>query len=124
MNILTVIVRIILGLAFAVFGLNFFLHFLPNPPPQPGLRGDYIRVLVASDYIYVIGAMQLLSGLLLLIGRFVPLGLTILAGILFNIWAFHLLMDPAGFPPALIATLLWAWLMWQYRDRFAGILQP
>jgi len=124
MKIATVIVRIVVGLAFVVFGLNFFLHFLPNPPPQPGLRGDYIRVLGASGYIYVIGAMQLLSGLLLLIGRFIPLGLTILAAMIFNIWAFHILMDPKGFPPALIATLLWAFLVWRYRESFVGIFRP
>ena len=124
MKIATIIVRVFLGLIFVVFGSNAFLHFLPNPPPQPGLLGDYIRVFLASGYIYVIGGMQLLSGLLLLIGRFVPLGLTILAAIIFNIWAFHLLMDPKGFPPALVVTLLWAFLFWSYRERFAGILRP
>ena len=107
-----------------VFGSNFVLHFLPMPPPPPSLSGDYTRVLVASGYIYVIGAMQLLSGLLLLIGRFVPLGLTILAAIIFNIWTFHILMDPKGFPPALVVTLLWALVFWRYRENFSGILRP
>ena len=121
MKILTIIARILLGLAFTIFGLNFFLNFIPQPPPPPGLAGDYAKVMAASHYFYAIGAMQLLSGLLLLIGRFVPLALTILAAILFNIWAFHLLMAPAGFGPAVIATILWAFLVWQYRERFAGI---
>ena len=68
--------------------------------------------------------LQLLSGLLLLIGRFVPLGLTILAAILFNILAFHILMAPAGFGPAVVATLLWAFLAWQHRESFAALLRP
>lgn len=124
MKILTIIARVLLGLAFVVFGLNFFLNFIPSPPPPPGLAGDYFKVFSASGYTHVVGAMQLLSGLLLLVGRFVPLGLTILAAILFNIWAFHLLMAPAGFGPAVFATILWAFLVWSYRDRFAGILRP
>jgi len=124
MKILTVIARIILGLAFVVFGLNFILNFLPQPPPPAGLAGDYSKVFVASHLSYAIGAMQFLSGLLLLLGRFVPLALTILAGILFNILAFHILMDPQGIGPGIVATLLWALLFWQYRDRFAGILRP
>jgi uncharacterized membrane protein YphA (DoxX/SURF4 family) len=124
MKTVTTIARIVLGLVFVVFGLNFFLNFIPQPPPPPGLAGDYFKVFVASHYTYAVGAMQLLSGLLLLIGRFVPLGLTILAAILFNIWAFHILMAPQGFGPAIIATLLWAFLVWQHRESFAGIVRP
>lgn len=126
MKILTTIVRVILGLAFTVFGLNFFFNFIPQPPPPPGLAGDFVKVFAASGFMYAVGAMQLLSGLMLLIGRFVALGLTILAAILFNIWVFHLTMAPGvkELAPGMIATLLWAFLVWQYRDRFAGILKP
>ncbi len=124
MKIATIIARVLLGLAFVVFGLNFFLNFIPAPPPPPGLAGDYFKVFAASGYTHVVGAMQLLSGLLLLIGRFVPLGLTILAAIIFNIWAFHLLMAPEGFPPALVVTLLELFLLWRYRESFAGIVRP
>ena len=124
MKIATVIVRILVGLVFVFFGSNLFLHFLPTPPPPPGLAGDYIKVFVDSGYANVIGVMQLLAGLLLLIGRFVPFGLTILGGIIFNILCFHILMEPQGLGPGIIATLLWAFLVWRYRERFAGILQP
>jgi putative oxidoreductase len=124
MKIATLICRILLGLAFVVFGVFPFLTFLPQPPPPPGLAGDYVRVFIASHYAQVIGAMQLLSGLMLLSGKFVPLGLTILAAILFNIWAFHLLMEPAGIVPGAVATLLWAVVFSRYRESFAGILRP
>ena len=124
MKIFATIVRVILGLAFTVFGLNFFLHFIPEPPPPPGLAGDFVKVFAASGFMYAVGAMQLLSGLLLLIGRFVPLALTILAAILYNIWVFHLTMAPAGLGPGIVATLLWAFLFWQYRERLSGLLRP
>jgi uncharacterized membrane protein YphA (DoxX/SURF4 family) len=123
MKIATTIVRILFGLAFTVFGLNFFLNFIPAPPPT-GLAGDYFKVMAASHYLYVIGAMQLLSGLLLLIGKFVPLALTILAGMLFNILAIHILMAPEGLPMALAFVVIELFLIWSYRDRFAGILRP
>ncbi len=83
MKIATTIARVLLGLIFVVFGSNAFLHFLPMPPLSQGLAGDFVRVFFASGYVYVIGAMQIVSGLLLLIGSFVPLGLTILAAIIF-----------------------------------------
>jgi uncharacterized membrane protein YphA (DoxX/SURF4 family) len=124
MKILTVIVRVLLGLIFVFFGSNAFLRFLPMPPLPEGTAGLYLKAFFDSGYVYVIGGMQVIGGLLLLIGRFVPLGLTILAAIIFNIWAFHILMAPEGFPPALVVTVLEMFLLWQYRENFAGILRP
>jgi putative oxidoreductase len=124
MKIVTIIARVLLGLIFVVFGSNAFLRFLPMPPLPQGVTGEYLHAFFASGYVYVIGGFQVVGGLLLLIGRFVPLGLTILAAIIVNIWAFHLLMAPEGLPPAVVVTILELFLVWSYRDRFAGILRP
>jgi putative oxidoreductase len=124
MKILTIIARVLLGLIFVFFGSNGFLHFLPMPPLPQGVTGEYLHAFFASGYVYVISGFQVAGGLLLLIGRFVPLGLTILAAIIANIWAFHLLMAPEGLPPAVVVTILELFLLWSYRDRFAGILRP
>ncbi len=124
MKILTIIARVLLGLIFVVFGSNAFLHFLPMPPLPQGVAGLYLKAFFESGYVYVIGGIQLIAGLLLLVGRFVPLGLTILAAIIFNIWAFHILMAPEGFPPALVVTVLELFLLWQYRSAFAALLKP
>jgi putative oxidoreductase len=124
MKIATIIVRLLLGLMFVVFGLNFFLNFIPAPPPKPGLAADYFKVFAASGYMHVVGALQLLSGLLLLIGRFVPLALTILAAMIFNILVFHVLMAPEGLAVAIVVAVLEVFLVLSYRDRFAGILRP
>jgi putative oxidoreductase len=124
MKVATVIARVLLGLIFVVFGSNAFFRFLPMPAPPPNLAGDYLRVFFASGYVYVIGGFQVLGGLLLLIGRFVPLGLTILGAIIVNILVFHTLMAPEGFPPAIVVTVLEIFLVWRYRTAFVGILQP
>ena len=124
MKILTIIVRTLLGLMFVVFGANAFLRFLPMPPPPPNLAGDFIKVFFASGYVYFIGGFQFVAGLLLLIGRFVPLGLTILAGIIINILIFHILMAPEGFGPAIVVTILELFLLWRYRAAFAPLLRP
>ena len=125
MKILTVIARILLGLAFVVFGSNAFLHFMPAPPPPPTLAGDFQKVFMASGWANVIGAFQLLGGLLLLIGRFVPLGLTILGAIIVNILTFHALMAPeaAALGPGIVVAALELFLVWQYRAAFAGLFQ-
>lgn len=124
MKVLTIIVRVLLGLIFVFFGSNGLLHFLPMPPLPQGVTGEFLHSFFDSGYVYVISAFQLIAGLLLLIGKFVPLGLTILGAIIVNIWAFHLLMAPEGLPPAVVVTVLELFLVWSYRDRFAGILRP
>ena len=126
MKILTITARILLGLVFVIFGANAFLGFLKMPPPPPGLAGDYLKVFLASGYVHVIGGFQLLAGLLLLIGRFVPFALTILAGMIVNIWTFHILMAPelGGLVPAIIVTMLELFLLWRYRAAFAPLLRP
>ena len=123
MKILTIIARVLLGLIFVVFGSNAFLNFLPMPPLPKGLAGEYLHAFFTSGYVYFIGGLQVVGGLLLLIGRFVPLGLTILGAIIVNIWLFHILMAPEGLPPAIVVTVLELFLAWRYRQAFAGILR-
>ena len=126
MKILTIIARILLGLIFVFFGSNAFLRFLPMPPLPQGVTGEYLHAFFASGYVYVIGGFQVIGGLLLLTGRFVPLGVTILCAIIVNIWAFHLLMapEPAGLVPAIVVTTLELFLVWRYRDAFKEIVRP
>ena len=126
MKIATIIARVLLGLIFVVFGSNAFLHFIPMPPLPQGVTGEYLHAFFASGYVYVIGGFQFIGGLLLLIGRFVPLGLTILGAIIVNIWVFHILMapEPAGLAPAIVVTVLALFLVCRYRDTFAGIVRP
>ena len=123
MKILTIIARVLLGLAFVVFGANFFLHFIPMKSAPTGLAGEFFHALAGSGYLYAIGAMQFIGGLLVLIGLWVPLGLTILAAEIFNIWAFHLTMSPHDLLPPIIVTILEAFLIWSYRERFAALFQ-
>ena len=124
MKILTIIARVLLGLGFVVFGSNAFLHFIPMPPLPQNLAGDYTRVFLASGYVYFIGGFQVIGGLLLLVGRFVPLALTILGAIIVNILIFHALMAPEGFPPALVFTALELFLVWRYRETFVPLFKP
>ena len=123
MKLATIVARVLLGLIFVVFGSNAFLRFLPMPPLPQGITGEYLHAFFESGYVYAIGGLQVIGGLLLLIGRFVPLGLTILGAIIVNIWLFHILMAPelGGMMPAILVTILELFLVWQYRAAFKGI---
>jgi hypothetical protein len=114
--------RSLLGLTFTVFGLNGFLHFLPQPAPS-GAAGAFAGALFATGYFLpLLKGTEVIAGLLLLSNRFVPLALTLLAPIIVNIAAFHLFLAPG---PLMVAFLVGteAYLAWAYRDAFAPMLK-
>jgi putative oxidoreductase len=122
MKITIVIARFLLGLIFLVFGLNGFLHFIHSPLPS-GTAGQFVGALVASNYLIVVFLLQLVSAILLLANRHVPLALTLLAPVIVNILMFHVLMDPSGLVPAIVVTVLWAVVFLSVRSAFTGLLQ-
>ena len=76
MKIATIIARSLLGLIFIVFGSNMILNFIPMPPPPEGPARQFMTAMFLSHYLYVVGALQVVGGLLLFTGRWAPLGLT------------------------------------------------
>jgi putative oxidoreductase len=122
MKIAAIIARTLLGLGFIVFGLNGFLHFIPMPP-MSGPPGDFFNATaVESHYFLMVAFFQVLGGLLALSGRFTPLGLTILAGILVNILTFHItLTGGAGIVNGVVFGVLELFCIYAYRANFAGI---
>lgn len=120
MKIASIIARYLLGLVFTVFGLNGFLQFIPQQPPANPLALQFLGAVSQSHFAAFFFALQLVAGLLLLSGFFVPLALTILAAELYNILAFHLTLSP-GIAPGLVACVLWVLVFLQYRDSFNGI---
>ena len=123
MKVAAMIARYLLGVIFVFFGSNILLHFLPTPPMPPGPMAQFSGVLQSTGYFYVVGVIQVASGILLLINRYVPLALTLLGPVLVNILLFHILMAPSAIEVALFATILWFIIFWSVRSAFAGIFQ-
>ena len=108
---------------FTVFGLNFFLQFLPQPPPPPQ-AGTFLTGLVASGYLFpLLKGTEVAAGLLLLSNRYVALALTVLAPIVLNIVAFHLFLAPSGVALSITVLALELYLAWHHRAAFAPLLQ-
>jgi uncharacterized membrane protein YphA (DoxX/SURF4 family) len=114
--------RILLGLVFFVFGLNFFLHFIPQPP-MSGPPADFAGAMMATGYLFVlVKVTEVASGALLLAGRFVPLALALLAPVVVNIVAFHAFLAPSGIAVPLVVLALEVFLAWSYRGAYAPML--
>ena len=121
MSKLPLIARIILGLIFTVFSINFFVPFLPMPEPAPE-AGAFLGALMDSGYMfYFIKIVELVGGIMLLIGICIPFALVLLAPIVVNIFLFHIFLDPAGFMMGLFIFLLEFYLLYHYRSVFSNI---
>jgi putative oxidoreductase len=122
MNRFTSVARVVLGLTLVVFGFDGVVHFFPLPPmPEPAAR--VIDTLIGYRLFYVVKAIEISAGVLLLTNRFVVLALCALAPVLFNIVWFDANLDPASLPVAVVLCALAGWLGWAHRARFVPLLQ-
>src|SRR6202007_1332647 len=122
MTTVSYIAQYLAGVIFLVFGLNGFLNFIPLPPPE-GLAGQFMGALYTSHYLWVIFGFQVIAAVLLLVNRYVPLAVAVLAPVLVNILSFHALMAPSGLPLALFVAVLWAVIFFDVRAAFNGLFQ-
>lgn len=115
--------RYVLGLLFAIFGLNFFVPFLPHPP-MDAAPAAFAAALFASGYVFpIVKTVEVVAGLLLLSNRFVPLALALLAPVIVGAFGFHLMLAPEGIGPIALALTLELYLAWTYRDAFLPMLK-
>lgn len=114
------IARILMGLIFLVFGANKILHFIPLSLP-PGDATQFITIMAIHKWLNVVALIEIVGGLLLLVGRFVPLALTLLGPVVVNIFLYHALLAPSGLPMGVGLVVLELFLLFAYRLSFAGI---
>ena len=117
--------RVLLGLIFVVFGLHGFFQFSFIPTPEMNeAAGSFMGALMGTGYfMMVVKLVELTSGLMILSGRFLPLGLILLAPVSVNILLFHSFLDPAGLGMAIFVIVMQLFLAWSYRDSYSGVLQ-
>jgi uncharacterized membrane protein YphA (DoxX/SURF4 family) len=116
--------RILLGLVFFVFGLDGFLHFIPQPsqPPSEAAMSFAIALFKSGYMIPLIKGTEVAVGAALLANRFVPLALVVIAPVIVNIFAFHAFLAPSGLVLASVLVALEIALAWAHRSAYRGLL--
>jgi len=122
MKIAVLITRSLLGLVYLVFGLNFFLHFIPTPPPGKDAAGALQIGLFGTGYFFqYMKVIEVISGLFLLINKYTAFFVLIIFPITLNIFLFHAFLEPAGVPMGGAMILINLFLGYAYRKYYASI---
>lgn len=119
MNIARIVARILVGLLFVFAGAVDF--FITTPPPIPGLAGTFNQAFFQSHWVLFLAVAQIAIGVLLLINRYVPVALIMLAAFLYNSYGFHITMAPSALWAPIVVTGLGLVIAWPYRSLFAPI---
>ncbi len=114
------IARYLLGIIFTLAGLS---GFLIHPPPMgPSLANDFMTVIFASHFVLFTDGMQFVAGIMLILDRYVPFALVVSAAVLYNMFAFHITMQPIGIIAPIVLTGFWVILARQYRTVLMPLL--
>jgi putative oxidoreductase len=121
---IALVARILLGLIFTVFGINFFIPFLPQPP-LVGRELEFITALFKTGYIFpIIKTIEVSCGILLLANYFVPLALILLTPIVLNIFFFHFFLNGIGAAGmGIVMIVLGVTIAYSRKESFAAILK-
>jgi uncharacterized membrane protein YphA (DoxX/SURF4 family) len=120
MNIVKQIPALLLALVFIVFGLNFFLHFIPMPP-MAGDAGTFAGLLYKTGYLTVVKVLEISIGLLLVIPTTRALALLLIAPISVNIMLFELCIShQPGI--GVVLVLINAIGIFLSKDKYMGII--
>lgn len=121
MKILAALPRVALGAVLLMSGIAGLLHLAPDQV-LAGPAGVFMAGLTGSYLFTLVKLTEVAAGALLLSNRFVPLALAVIAPVLINIAAFHLLYAPSGLPVPIVLIAAELSLVWKYRAAFAPML--
>jgi len=118
----TLIFRVLLGLIYLVFGLDYFLHFIPYQPMHTGKAAALKDGLIGTGYIYpMMKTIQIIGGISLLVNRWAPFSAVMLFPISLNVLLFHTILVPSGWLMGVFLIVPNLFLGYAYRNYYAGM---
>ena len=122
MKITVLICRVLLGFLYVVFGLDYFLHFIPYQSLHTGAPGALVAGLKGTGYIYpMMKSIQILGGLSLMFNRYAPFAAVVLFPTSLNVFLFHTVLVPSGWYMGVLLLGPNLLLGWGYRKYYAGM---
>src|SRR6187551_1914637 len=122
MKITTMILRILLGFIYLVFGLDYFLHFIPYQPNHTGRVAAFKAGLLGVGYFYpMLKSIQIISGISLLVNQYAPFFAVVVFPISLNVFLYHTILVPSGWLMGVILIVTNLFLGYAYRKYYSGM---
>lgn len=119
----TTILRIILAVGLIFFGFNKFFEFI-TLFKMPVAAANFMESLEATGYVfYVVAILEIVIGVLLLLKKWVPFALILLAPISFNMLLFHIFLDVSDIWVAIIIVTINVILIYKYWRVYRPLFQ-
>jgi uncharacterized membrane protein YphA (DoxX/SURF4 family) len=124
MKIATIIVRVLLGLVFIFASMSFFLKLAPEPVTTGDFKAFQIGLVASSYLIPLAKGIELLCGLLFLVGKYVTLANIVILPVTLNILMINYFMSPETLPIAIALFLGNLFLIYSYRENYKTVFKP
>ncbi len=114
---------ILAGLMFVNAGLDKFFHYMPMPKDMPEkLIKQGMAFMEIGWLLPLVGAIELIGGLLLIFKRTRPLGAIVLLPVLTGILLANITMSPSGLPIALALLAIDLWVIISNREKYLPMI--
>lgn len=122
MKIAVIVVRVLMGLIFVSSAIVVLFKLVPVPPLEGKVKLFNEGIAATGYFMPMLKGIELLCGLALILGRFVPLATLILFSITVNIFIYHVFLMPEGLPVAIFLLAGNFFLAYAHREKYAPLL--
>lgn len=113
------------GLIFLILGAIGFHTFIPYinldrfiPELHP-----FMQILTDSGYFYVVKAIEVIAGLMIIIKFRIPLALTLITPVIVNIVLYHIFIDQRNWQLSPVVGVINIYLIWKYWGNFHPLIK-
>jgi putative oxidoreductase len=122
MKITVIIVRVLMGLIFVAASIVFLFKLVPQPELKGSAKSFMEGIQAAGYFLPLLMGTELVCGLALVIGRFVPLATVVIFPITLHILLYHIFVAPEGLPVAIVLLLANLFLAYACRKHYEPLL--
>jgi putative oxidoreductase len=111
------------GLLLINGGLDKHFHYMPVPSDLPeALMKDNAAFMEISWLMPLVGAAELLAGLLILFPKTRALGALVAFPVMVGVLLVHLTVAPEGLPIAAVIWLILGWIIYDNRKKYLPMI--
>ena len=121
MKIAMIIIRTLMGLFLLFASVSYFFELVKPPAVMPEATITYNKGLAVAHILPIVKGIELICGLMLLIGRFATLATLVIFPITVNIILFHAYADPANIGGGIILLVFNLFMAYYYRKNYAPL---